>query len=381
MKAWPGLNGILAGGRAWLWLAGLMLGVPFLSQPLAFAQNSRVVTIHVDEQTVSFPTDAVTVQEALDRVDLTVGQHDLVEPALNTPILSDTFNINVFRARPVLVIDGDKRIETVSAYQSPKLIAEQAGLTVYPEDNFILERITDFVGEASLGLKLTVVRATKLELNLYGTTKTIRSQASTVGELLDQRGLTPAEDDIVRPKPESGIESGMIVSLIRISDDIIVKEESIPFSTRHIVDTSQPVEYQELRSEGVNGTRLVTYRLILENGKEVGRERVSSIVVEQPKEQLLVLGGAPVNLGSVSGAFTDLRGCEAGGVYDRNSGNGFYGAYQFVFGTWQAYAPGGWKNIYPNEAVPAAQDKAALNLYQRSGWGPWPGCTASLGLR
>ena len=31
-----------------------------------------------------------------------------------------------------------------------------------------------------------------------------------------------------------------------------------------------------------------------------------------------------------------LRNCEAGGRYDRNSGNGYYGAYQMSAGTWRS---------------------------------------------
>lgn len=361
----------------WLWLGLLLLAAPLFSGPLAFAQSGRVVTVHVDEQTVSFPTDALTVQEALDRVQLAIGDHDLVEPAPDTPILSDTFNINVFRARPVLVIDGDKRVETISAYQSPKLIAEQAGLTVYPEDNFVMERITDFVGESSLGLKLTVVRATPLKLNLYGTVKTIRTQAATVGELLDQSGLDPADDDLVRPVPDSAIKPGMTVHLVRVSGDTVVEEEVIPFSVREIRDKSQPLGYEDIQKAGHNGSQLVTYKITYENGREVGRQVLSTVVVEQASEQVVVVGDKY----DLAEAFAQLRLCEAGGAYDRNSGNGYFGAYQFNFGTWQSNAPSAWKNTYPHEAPPSVQDQAAMNLYNARGWSPWPGCTAKLGLR
>lgn len=273
----------------------MLLGALLIDHSV-IAQTSRVVTIHVDGQTASFPTDAKTVKRALEVASVEVGSHDLVEPEADTPIITDTFNINVYRARPVLVIDGDKRIETVSPYQSPKLIAEQAGLTIYPEDNFKLERITDFIGESTLGLKLTVIRAIKLKLSLYGTTKDIRTQASTVGELLDQYGLEPSKDDLVRPKPESKIKAGMTVHVIRVSGDTVVKEEVVPFGRREIRDTTQLLGYEKVKSAGTNGSKLVTYKVTYENGKEASRKVLSSVVTEQPIDEVVIVGAKAPNV-------------------------------------------------------------------------------------
>lgn len=72
-----------------------------------------------------------------------------------------------------------------------------------------------------------------------------------------------------------------------------------------------------------------------------------------------------------------LRRCESGGRYDINTGNGFFGAYQFVHSTWRGLGfPG-----MPHQAPPHMQDEAAQKLQARSGWGQWPACTRKLGLR
>ncbi|HEV3363995.1 MAG TPA: transglycosylase family protein [Acidimicrobiia bacterium] len=72
-----------------------------------------------------------------------------------------------------------------------------------------------------------------------------------------------------------------------------------------------------------------------------------------------------------------LRNCEAGGRYDRNSGNGYYGAYQFSAGTWRGL---GYKGL-PHQAPPEVQDEAARKLQARSGWGQWPACARRIGAR
>ncbi|ABW09680.1 Transglycosylase domain protein [Parafrankia sp. EAN1pec] len=74
--------------------------------------------------------------------------------------------------------------------------------------------------------------------------------------------------------------------------------------------------------------------------------------------------------------FAKLRKCESGGNYAINTGNGFYGAYQFDQRTWTGLGYPG----RPDQAPPAMQDEAAYKLYDSRGWSPWPGCTSKLGL-
>ncbi len=72
-----------------------------------------------------------------------------------------------------------------------------------------------------------------------------------------------------------------------------------------------------------------------------------------------------------------LRNCESGGDYTANTGNGYYGAYQFAAATWWGLGfPG-----LPSSAPPTVQDHAAQLLESRVGWGAWPVCSVLLGLR
>lgn len=79
---------------------------------------------------------------------------------------------------------------------------------------------------------------------------------------------------------------------------------------------------------------------------------------------------------SAGGVWAELRDCESGGDYAEDSGNGYYGAYQFALSTWEGLGFSG----LPSDAPPAVQDEAARELQARSGWGQWPACAAELGL-
>lgn len=87
--------------------------------------------------------------------------------------------------------------------------------------------------------------------------------------------------------------------------------------------------------------------------------------------------------GATADDFARLRGCESGGNYATNTGNGYYGAYQFALGTWRSTLDrmGVSFGGLPSEAPPSLQDAAARSLQSRAGWAPWPSCSAQLGLR
>lgn len=64
------------------------------------------------------------------------------------------------------------------------------------------------------------------------------------------------------------------------------------------------------------------------------------------------------------------RMCESGGNYATNTGNGFYGAYQFTISTWH-WAGGSGR---PDLNEPLEQDYRAVVLLKRDGPGHWPVC-------
>ena len=84
----------------------------------------------------------------------------------------------------------------------------------------------------------------------------------------------------------------------------------------------------------------------------------------------------PIGSTSLSSAFAAIRSCESGGDYGLDSGNGYYGAYQFSASTWAGLGEAG----LASEAPASVQDAAAYRLYEVSRWASWPTCAAISGL-
>ena len=185
----------------------------------------------------------------------------------------------------------------------------------------------------------------------------------------------------------------------------------------------------KVATAGVDGVVRTTYEVTTVGGKEVSRTPVAQVVVTQKVDEVVLVGtgaakkqeskpeqsqGQPQSQGqaqsqgqgqtqtqapsessggsggSASGGSAGTTGgevgddvsaqlaqCESGGNPKTNTGNGFYGMYQFTLETWQSLGGTG----YPHEADAATQTAMAKKLQAQAGWGQWPGCADKLGLR
>lgn len=342
--------------------------------------DNHVVSLYIDGKETIVPTRASTVDEFIKKASITVNEYDLVEPAMNANIDADNFRISVFHAKPVTIVDGQNVQKVMTPYKEPQMIAQKAGLTTYPEDNYNFVTTSNFVKENILGATLNIDRATPVTISLYGAPAAVyRTHVATVGDLLKERGIVPEKDAIVTPSENSKIMANMPIFISKYGKQVISAEEIAPFETISTIDPNKPIGYKQILVAGKNGKKQMVYEIDLKDGKEAGRRILQEVITVQPQKQEIIVGGKTVGFsGDFAAALALLRSCE--GAYTSNTGNGYYGAYQFNLGTWRSNAPAGYENMLPNEAPPAVQDQAAANLYQRRGWQPWPSCSRSRGL-
>jgi resuscitation-promoting factor RpfA len=87
---------------------------------------------------------------------------------------------------------------------------------------------------------------------------------------------------------------------------------------------------------------------------------------------------APQRSVAAGGSVWDrLAQCESGGNWAINTGNGYSGGLQFSPGTWRANGGSG----SAHNASRGEQIRVAQRVLASQGWGAWPACSSSLGLR
>ncbi len=340
--------------------------------------HSLIVYVSHDHVQQIVPTDEPTVGALLKKLNIKMNEGDVVEPSADTPIDQDEFRINVYRAVPVEVVDGAKKKFTYSAATTPRSIADQAGVRVYPEDELQTLPTTNFLQEDAIGERVVIDRAIPVNLNLYGTQVVLRTHAKTVGELMSDRGIVLQKGDEVKPAINTAITPNEQIFILHKGTKIKTVTEPVPMPIKTITDPNLSVGTSAIRQAGSPGKQIVTYELLLQNGKVVGKKVIQRVIVIQPVTEIQVVGSHQLSL-SLQQWLQKLRACESGGNYQDNTGNGYYGAYQFSLGTWQSLGYSG----LPSNAPPGTQDQAIIRNTLRSSGGlasQNPGCYSSTGI-
>jgi len=252
--------------------------------------DSKIVNVYVDGSKQTLPTRAKSVQELVDKLNIKIKDGDVVEPALDSPIISDIFNINIYRARPVMIIDQDKHGVVDSADQSPKIVARKAGIIVYPEDVITPEPPDDLLDEGVIGERYVINRATPVTLVLYGNVSGVRTQSKTVGDLLKEKSIKIETSDTVAPSADTPLTPDLNISITRKGQQIATVEEEIPAPIEYIDDPNMLKGTTKEREPGVVGKKVVTYDIKTENGVEVGRNKLQEIITIQPQRKLIAKG-------------------------------------------------------------------------------------------
>jgi len=262
------------------------------SQTINPGNDSHVVIVSYDDKKQTVPTTANTVGELLDRLHIKLHDGDIVEPVSSTQIVEDNYRINVYRAKPVTIDDGDHKTFAFSAATTSRSIAAQAGIKVYPEDILTVKIPDSILHTANIGEELVIDRATPVIINLYGTPVGVRTHTGTVGDLLKEKQIKVANGDTIQPNVSTKIEADMSIVISRKGTKIATVIEPIAPSTQIIEDPTLSFGTTAIRQDGQNGKKVVTYEIKIVNGKEVSRRKIQEAVAENPVPEIIARGKA-----------------------------------------------------------------------------------------
>lgn len=305
-------------------LLGLVLSLLAFFPRTAEAQveGGRLITVHDRGAETTFITTEETLRAALTQQGISLDPKDAVEPSLDEKLVAPDYQVNIYRARPVTIVDGALRQKVISPYQSAEKIIKDAGIPLYPEDTTTLSRSADFMTDGA-GLELTIKRATPLTVDLYGKTTELRTQAVTVEGLLKEKGITLGEDGRVSVPLSTSIASGMSLRIWREGKQTITVDEEVAFGIEQIKDADRTVGYKAVQTPGQNGKRTVTYEVEIQNGAEVGRTEIASVILQEPVTQVEVVGSKPATL-PYTGGGTKTDWLKAAGVAEADWGYADY---------------------------------------------------------
>jgi uncharacterized protein YabE (DUF348 family) len=291
-----------------LLLAAVLL---FSSHANAQSEGKRLITVYDRNTESSFLTSKSTIGAALLEHGVELDPRDTVEPSRDEELVADDYQVNIYRARPVFVIDGSTRVKVMTPYQVPERIAKDAGVTIYPEDNTPLTPSSDFIGDGA-GLQMTIDRATLITVELYGVSTPLRTQAETVGELLKEKNIVLGDSGRVSVPESTPITADMQFRVWREGVQTITADVAVPFGNERVQDADRPIGYKVVSRPGVAGINSVTYQIEVKDGVEISRTEIASVPKQSPVSQIEIIGIKP-NANALTKAkgaqiFTDSNG-------------------------------------------------------------------------
>ncbi|MGW4889771.1 ubiquitin-like domain-containing protein [Streptomyces murinus] len=335
----------------------------------AFVAQDRAIRLDVDGRPRALHTFADDVHALLAEEGVQVGEHDLVAPAPDTPLAGGDA-IAVRHGRPVrLTLDGRPHQVWTTARTVDGALRE---LGVRAEGAYLSASRSQSIGRAGLALDVRTERAVTVMAD--GRACTIRTNAATVGEAVEEAGVTLGADDMLSVPADSFPRDGQTVTVLRVIGGREVREEEIPFHTERTYDPTLLKGTEVVASPGRPGLRRITYLLRTVNGVRQEPRREGTEVVRRPRRQVVKVGtkAAPRSAAGVDALnWHGLAVCESGGDPHAVDASGTYGGlYQFDAHTWHTLGGTG----LPQDASESEQTYRAKKLYARRGESPWPHC-------
>jgi uncharacterized protein YabE (DUF348 family) len=255
----------------------------------ASTQGEHLITIYDRSKQTTILTNAENIEGALKDAGLTLDPNDIVEPGLKESLIASSYDVNIYRARPVTIIDGNIHRKIMTAYQTPVQIANVAGIKLYVEDKTEMI-LNDKLAVSGAGLEMKITRAKLVSVNLYGKLIQLRTQATDISGFLNEKSVELGQTDRISLDLTSQIVEGMSFRIWREGVQTIASEEPIQFETEMIKDANRYVGYREVKTTGVSGTKNVTYEVSVINGKEVSRQVISSVIIVNPASEIVIVG-------------------------------------------------------------------------------------------
>ncbi|MDH5505748.1 MAG: G5 domain-containing protein [Anaerolineae bacterium] len=130
-----------------------------------------------------------------------------------------------------------------------------------------------------------------VDVTIYGQIRQVSIPAgSTARQAITAAGIELDLTDRSEPALFTVLSDGALVTFIDVEEITEIEEVVIPFDTQTIRNESFPEGEQRLTQPGVNGKQEITYRRVLENGVEVSRSPIKTVVIEAPVPEVIMIG-------------------------------------------------------------------------------------------
>ena len=221
-----------------------------------------------------FPKDRIMVNDVTAKNDFLLS-------------LGKTYQIQLLRGTPVTVEFENGSQKFISDADTLSEALEDNGVEVFEADQ--LSKPLDTLLDGS-SISVSLIRAEPLLVHLVDESVTIRTTAETVGAALAQGGIALQGLDYSIPAENEPLPENDEVQIIRVREEILLKQELIQFSNEYQPADELPLDQVQIMTGGEYGIQAQRLRIVYENDREVSRDLEKEWVIKEPSPRIIGYG-------------------------------------------------------------------------------------------
>jgi len=200
------------------------------------------------------------------------------------PLLPQAITIKA--AIPITIIDSNEETTFWTAADTVGDALFESGITLYASDTIT----PDLSTELAEGQQITILRGQPVSIEVDGTTIETHVQGAVVADALAESGVALVGLDYTIPDESASVVPGMIIRVLRVTEEIISEQETLPYDTIYDDDAALELDTLAIRQAGQTGIVDHTIRIRYENGFEISREVIDSTIQQPMMNEVIAYG-------------------------------------------------------------------------------------------
>ncbi len=185
-------------------------------------------------------------------------------------------------SRAVTVTDGDESQVVLTMHDDPYKVLDSAGVVLEEHDAI----------EVNEEKSIDVQRAMAVEVQADGLSTLIHLTEGTVADALDRAGITLGTTDKINVTTDTVLHDGLCIAVDRVAYQEYTTTETVYYETTNKYTPCLRPGRVLVQQFGRNGTRTVTHRRTIVNGKVTETKTVGEKVTQAPTQQVQLVGSS-----------------------------------------------------------------------------------------
>ncbi len=196
-----------------------------------------------------------------------------------------------YQCKEIMVIDGAERLQYLTFSRTVGELVQEKGLSLNEYDK-VLPGKEELLQDGDI---IVIKRAFSVFLNVDGKSREVWTNASEAAGLLREQGIKLQEDDQIFPALNHPLKPGDEVVVVRVEKQYEVFQEQIPYRTIRVPNSELEKGVVRVLQEGLEGLQEHIWELVKKDGEEVSRALVSSNIISEPQDLILEYGETDIN--------------------------------------------------------------------------------------